>query len=75
MSLLLSTLLATFIMFGIPGIVAWVRISEWNQRRLARARKYRAVHGTPWWILETEAARRDRKYIEGYKDRMEALSG
>lgn len=75
MSLLLSTLLATFIMFGIPGLVAWVRLSKWNERRLARARKYRAVHGTPWWLPETEQAQRRRQFIDAWQDRVEALNG
>lgn len=68
-----STLLGVFIMFGIPGLIAWFIISPWNQRRLARARRYRAVHGTAWWTPETEEAQRRRQFIAAWRDRTEAL--
>lgn len=73
MTYTLSTLLGAFIMFGIPGLLAWG--IRWNQRRLVRARRYRAVHGTPWWIPETNQAQLRRQYMDRYKDRMEALGG
>jgi len=46
----LSALLSVFLMFGLPvlAVYGWL----WNRRRLARARRYRAVHGTPWWLPE-----------------------
>lgn len=47
MELLVSTFLAAFIMFGIPHLGALLVGSTWNQRRLARARAYRARH--PFW--------------------------
>lgn len=67
--MIFSTALAAFIMFGIPGLVALIIVSPWNQRRLDRARRYRAVHGTPWWVLETDEAQRRRKFINDWRDR------
>lgn len=71
--LLASTFLAMVIMFGLPGFAALIIQSDWNQRRLNRARKYRARHGTPWWIIESDPAQRQRKWIERERDRVEAM--
>lgn len=74
MGLLASTLFAMLIMFVLPGFAALIIQSDWNQRRLNRARKYRARHGTPWWIIESDAAQRQRKWIERERDRADRLA-
>ena len=70
MNLLLSTALAVCIMFGIPLAIALLIISPENQRRLERARRYRAVHGTPWWIPESGQSERLRRWLDKERERV-----
>lgn len=65
-----SAVLAVLVMFGVP--IMWVVMitnSDWNKKRLVRARKYRAIHGTPWWIIETDAAARQRRWLGKERER------
>lgn len=71
----LVSFVAYVIIIGVPCFAIYaVYRSGWNQRRLNRARRYRARHGTPWWVWESDPAQRQRKWIERERDRVDGMA-